>query len=901
MTQDIFDNEEHDEAAKAKELRTLFNTIHKLVNSGRWSIYYDREGFISRVEWSDDFRHMLGYNDESDFPNTLGAWSRLLHPDDWEVGYDSIDKTIADRSGKTPYDVEYRLNTKSRGYRWFRAAGDVYRREDGSAYRFFGVFIDIDDKKKHEELEAQKERAMQRAQDATQSMRYIQAQYDIIQALSNDYVSIYSVQPEIDIVDVLKLESFVVKGLSSTAKGLKYSTLIGGYCEGRVHPDDKTEFLRATSCKNIIEQLKKSGQYEITYRIFVAGEVHHFLARYIRTSTKDQAVKAIIGFRNVDMVVSEDRRHHDIMQESTALTAIHESLGSGNWAMKFDKNGKLSDVNWSNKFRRMLGYNSISDFPNTLNAWSDLLHKDDSGPTLKAFYGAIEDTTGKKTYDVQYRLLTRNQGYRWFHAAGRVVRRADSTPDTFYGVFIDIDEEKKRDIMLRDALSMSEKASIAKTTFLNNMSHDIRTPMNAIIGFTTLALTHIGDIDKTRDYLQKIQTSSNHLLSLINDVLDMSRIESGKIVIEKKAASIKKIVDDIKTIVESTILTKGLKFSCVIGDIKNDIVLCDVLRLNQVLLNLLSNAIKFTKSGGTVSLKVDQIRIKRDGCAHYRFCVEDTGIGIGSEFLPHVFESFERERTATISGIQGTGLGLAIAKSIVDMMGGTIKVDSAKGKGTIFTVLLKMSVIDSDKAANGDGAGGERLKDSLANQSKKGNKDNDSGDQNNTLKIATFAATKIFNNSAPFGDTLQDAGQDSLKDRDKGAGSGGLSALHKSILLVEDNELNMQIAQEILQEYGFNVTVAHNGQEALTTIEDSDAARFDLVLMDVQMPIMNGYDATRAIRLLGDKDKAAIPIVAMTADAFEEDKQKALAAGMNDHIAKPINIKTLLEVIGRVL
>lgn len=889
MVQDIFDSQEHDEKAQAKELRSLFNTIHKLVNSGRWSIYYDREGFVSRVEWSDDFRHMLGYENEEDFPNTIGAWSRLLHPDDWEIGYDSIDKTISDRTGKTPYDVEYRLNTKDRGYRWFRAAGDVYRRDDGSAYRFFGVFIDIDDKKKHEELEAQKEQAIQRAQDATQSVRYIQAQYDVIRGLSNDYVSIYNVQPEIDIVDVLKLESFVVKGLSPTAKGLKYSTLIAGYCEGRVHPDDKAEFLRATSCKNITEELRRAGQYEITYRILVAGEIHYFLARYIRTSEKGQSLKAIIGFRNVDMVVSNDRKHHDIMQESQALTAIHESLGSGNWAMRFDEHGKVCEINWSDKFRKMLGYKNLTDFPNTLESWSDLLHKEDKDATMHAFYETINDYTGKKIYDVQYRLLTKRQGYRWFHAAGRIVRGKGGAPEQFYGVFIDIDEEKKRDIMLRDALDMSERASVAKTTFLNNMSHDIRTPMNAIIGFTTLALTHIGNIEKTREYLQKIQTSSNHLLSLINDVLDMSRIESGKIVIEKKAASIKRIVEDIKTIVESTILTKGLNFSCVAQNITNDGVLCDVLRLNQVLLNLLSNAIKFTKSGGFVSLLVEQVRPSNNGYSHYKFIVKDSGIGISAEFLPHVFESFERERTATISGIQGTGLGLAIAKSIVDMMGGTIKVESVKGEGTIFTVMLKMPNVCVAGATGGSNNGSTISYERPLAGTIAGPMVNPSGTGNFKVDISNS------------GGNFQVTSKNNNRDVQNGFNNTNNRINNRSILLVEDNELNMQIAQEILQEYGFLVDVAKNGQESVSIIESSDERKYDLILMDVQMPIMNGYEATRAIRTLSNKTKANIPIVAMTADAFEEDKQKALAAGMNDHIAKPIDIKKLLEVLARIL
>ncbi len=408
--------------------------------------------------------------------------------------------------------------------------------------------------------------------------------------------------------------------------------------------------------------------------------------------------------KNARILLEQEKADNDrfraaiaqIERERTAMENIQAALGSGPWSMDFNERAEIVSCIWTDMFRKMLGYKSEEDFPNRLESWSDLLHEEDKAYVMKEYWDTVRDYSGEKTYDVRYRLLTKNAGWRWFHAAGRLSRREDGSPVTFVGFFIDIDDEKKMEARLEaqradleDALAAAQHANRAKTTFLNNMSHDIRTPMNAIIGFTSLAAAHIDNTEQVKDYLTKIATSSNHLLSLINDVLDMSRIESGKVKIEEKECSIPEILHDLKTIVQADIMSKQLDFYIDTVDVINEHVMCDRLRLNQILLNLLSNAMKFTKPGGMVSVRILQKRNAPEGYADYEFQVKDTGIGMSPEFLKNVFEPFERERASTISGIQGTGLGMAITRNIVDMMGGSVSVESEVGKGSTFTVSLQ--------------------------------------------------------------------------------------------------------------------------------------------------------------------------------------------------------------------
>ena len=525
---------------------------------------------------------------------------------------------------------------------------------------------------------------------------------------------------------------------------------------------------------------------------------------------------------------------------------------------------------------------------------------------------------------------------------------------------------------LQVAVEKAESANRAKSTFLSNMSHDIRTPMNAIIGFTTLALSNIDDTDRVKDYLGKTLASSNHLLSLINDVLDMSRIESGKIHLEEVEVNLSDVLHDLKTIVSGQIYAKQLEFYMDAMDVTDEDVYCDKTRLNQILLNLLSNAVKFTPAGGTVSVRVRQLAGKVRGCGQYEFRIKDNGIGMSREFAKKIFEPFERERTSTVSRIQGTGLGMAITKNIVDMMGGTIEVQTAQGKGTEFIICLPMRtqaeqrpvekiteleglkalVVDDDfntcdsvtkmlvkvgMRAEWTLSGKEavlrarqsiemsdvyhayiidwRLPDmngiEVTRQIRSLHDDtpiiiltaydwSDIEVEAKAAGVTAFCSKPMFMSNlretlmSALGQKQTDAAQELLPEKD-----ADFKGRH--ILLVEDNELNLEIAQEILREYGFRVDTAENGAVAVEKVCTAAPGSYDLVLMDVQMPVMDGYTATRKIRALDDPARAKIPILAMTANAFDEDRRNALESGMDGFLSKPIVIGDLVHELRKIL
>ena len=592
------------------------------------------------------------------------------------------------------------------------------------------------------------------------------------------------------------------------------------------------------------------------------------------------------------------------------------------------------------------------------------LHPQDSTNRMKNHLEGLM-VQEQREWEFEY-IQQKTRERRWFHIVAMCSEVVGKKK--YILVMSDRTADKQKNQALSEAVHAAETANRAKSTFLSNMSHDIRTPMNAIIGFATLAVSNIDNKTRVQDYLSKILSSGNHLLSLINDILDMSRIESGKIHLEETEVNLSEVLHDLKTIISGQIHAKQLELYMDAMDIVDEDVYCDKTRLNQVLLNLLSNAIKFTPAGGTVSVRIRQFQGTKKERSMYEIRVKDTGIGMSREFAQRIFDPFERERTSTVSRTQGTGLGMAITKNIVDMMGGMIEVQTEKGSGTEFIVRLdlriqaeyqrmekiveleglKALVVDDDfntcdsvtKMLVKVGMRSEwtlsgkeavlRARQSLElgdafhtyiidwrlpdmNGIEVTRQIRSLGDDTPIIILTAYdwsdievearaAGVTAFCSKPMFMSDLRETllnaiGQKQNNRTDTIPASVNADFKNKQILLVEDNELNSEIAVEILKEYGFRVDTAENGVEAVERIRNSTPGEYDLVLMDVQMPVMNGYEATHQIRSLDNPELAGITILAMTANAFDEDRKKALEAGMNGFLSKPIIIEELIHTL----
>ncbi len=534
-----------------------------------------------------------------------------------------------------------------------------------------------------------------------------------------------------------------------------------------------------------------------------------------------------------DLIVEQNVGLQEAKKELEERDMIIANAGYGIWYITLTE-GKRGKMKASPKMMEILGIsNQNLSEEDTYHYWYSRIIPSD----LNSVNNSVDDMLKGKFSENTYRWKSDKLGERYVRCGGKIQKKA-KTYTVLAGYHSDVTDiilsEEKQARKLNDALYQAEKSSRSKTVFLNNVSHDMRTPMNAVIGFTNLALENLDDIDKVKHYLEKINVSSEHLLALINDVLDMSRIESGKVRLEEETVNIEELINDINTIISPDVINKKLHLDIDMQGIGNTLVITDKLRLKQVLLNILSNAIKFTPEEGNITVRIEQIWVSDSNKAGYCFTISDTGIGMSPAFKDHIFEAFSREDSSIVREIQGTGLGMAIVKNIVDMMGGTIDVDTEEGKGTSFIIKCQF--------------------------------------------IIAAAPTEV------------------CKKREHNVDFTGVH-----ILLAEDNPLNQEIAITILEEKGFDIDVACDGAEAVRMVKESEPGFYKLILMDVQMPNMNGYEATRTIRNMNESYASEIPIIAMTANAFEEDRREALKNGMNAHIGKPIDVQKLFDVLSDLI
>ncbi len=674
-----------------------------------------------------------------------------------------------------------------------------------------------------EKVEREKEAAHQKE---------VEEQLEIINALSKSFRNVFVANLSEGTARAIRLaDTYNVKAIRDVSKQtFQFDAVVDRWVRETVHPDDKKRIKETLNVQNIRQVFAKQDKYVGTYRNIEDGVVHYYQYDFRRVGDTDNVV---VGFQLIDKIVEEqqenqkrEKEHAEVVNSLSTIysTIIRADIMTHEYEI-------LTSVPLMGKVASNKGiFDDVKDtviesfmqpeFRKPLSEFLDLT-------TLSDRFEKVNTLT------MDYKALTGN----WMQARFIAKRRDENgrAVETLY-VARDITEEKNRDLkqqeFLREALSAAEQASKAKTTFLNNMSHDIRTPMNAIIGFTNLAQKHLDNNALVEDYLSKISTSSNHLLSLINYILDMSRIESGTVKLDEKTVHIPDLLQDLKAMVQSLISSKSLNLLIDTQDVVHEDVLTDKLRLNQVLLNIVGNAIKFTNPGGEIDICLIEKPCSMKDYATYVFTVKDNGIGMSKEFVGHIFDTFSREYSSTVSGIQGTGLGMAITKNIVDMMGGDIQVESEEGKGSLFTVTLN-------------------------------------------FKLAYGI----------------------IQEQDK---KTRLDYSGKRVLLVEDNELNREIATSILEETGMTIDSVEDGDIAVEKIKNEPSDTYDLILMDVQMPRMDGYTATREIRNLDDKKKASIPIIAVTANAFEEDKKKAIESGMNGHIIKPISIEEIAKVLDEI-
>ena len=674
---------------------------------------------------------------------------------------------------------------------------------------------------------------------ARMHQKKIEQDLEIIDILASEYSSVYYIDLEKDSITPYSMnkESESLFG-SRFRSGVLYSKAFEEYVDGVVWERDRQMMREAGTIENIKRELSLRKTFITTYRGNVDGRPHYCEMKFVKVGNELDSPKAVaLGFAEKDDLILKDFVNDILYDDYVSIYFVNVEDNSL-------RTIKASNVSWVEKRPPYSTYSGeikkissivADEFKQDWQKLSNLFYvqkvlkeadqreqefKIESGEWLRARFTTIERNEEDEvvSFVLSFMLLSDDQVEK-LELDAKIAEQNDLL--------------EKQQIMLQKALSMAQSSDRAKTTFLSNMSHDIRTPMNAIVGFTGLAMAHIDEKEVVLGYLKKLGQSSNHLLSLINDVLDMSRIESGKMALSENAEDLSEIVDTLKDIVQADVDAKNLAFD-VKTEIRHSGIMCDKLRLNQVLLNVLSNAIKYTQAGGSVSMQVQEKVSTKPGAALFEFRISDNGMGMNEEFLKTIYEPFTRANSSTVSGIQGTGLGMSITKNIVEMMGGNIEIFSEENKGT--EVVLNIDFLLHNK---------------------------------NNAALKNLVATSDF------------------------AG--------RKILLVEDNEMNRQIACDILADQGFIVYTAANGKEAVEMIKKSMPKQYDLVLMDVQMPVMDGFAATRAIRDLPARYQSRIPIVAMTANAFEEDRKAALDAGMDEHISKPIDIDKMKYILSKFI
>ena len=921
--------------------------VNESIHSAPWTLECDETGRIVRASWSHAFRQILGYHDALDFPNQLDAWSELLHPEDKDRVMTLLLKTVADKTNTTKFSVEYRLKLQYGPYQWFRASAEVIRRLDGTASRITGIIYNIEEEKQSR-MQAQRAAAFHRA-------------------FTNANLCEYYVNLEQNTFDTFKVEASLMTAFEQSQT---WDELIKFFVDNYVVEQDKQKVTDFYDRAYITEKLKGlETELRQECRIVLNGE-ERWVSNVVMRGEIEDSEYAMIFLRDITESKAETARRMQMASDNASMDLLIKSMV------------------------RLLDRFVVCDLENDRYRFYNLQGEMIYAPT-GTYHDFVEQVVAKyKTLEpldalaalispenIRKNLQDENDIYKFEYCSmdENTYKIASFIPLEWDGTKLvkallasmDVSQEKKAEIeshkALKDAYRAAENASRAKTEFLSNMSHDIRTPMNAIVGLTAIAGANIESQDRVVECLGKITKSSRHLLGLINEVLDMARIESGRMSLAEEDFSLPELVDNLLTLTKPAIDEHHHQLEVHVEHIEHEAVCGDSLRIQQVFVNLMSNAVKYTPDGGNITLTIEE---KPNGFSElgcYEFSIEDNGIGMTPEFQKIMFEPFSRADDHRTTKVQGTGLGMAIARNIVNLMNGDIQVESAPNKGTKITVTvylklqenekeqekelldLPVLVVDDDKTCCEStvatlqeiGIAGEWVltgKEAVERCAARHKTGRDYfavildwkmpemdgiatarrirecvGEDVTIIILTSFEFSEIEEEARAAGvdafmakplfrsrltATLRQftSGKKEKNARNYLEDFAKTDYTGKRLLLVEDNDLNREIATEILGMTGVTVETAENGKIAVEKVAAAPEHWYSLVLMDIQMPVMNGYEATAAIRSLpGSRGK--VPIIAMTANAFAEDVQLAKNTGMNEHIAKPLDLNKLNDVL----
>ena len=926
-----------------------FELINAAIKSGPWYMDCDRSGTIIQVHWSQSFRKLLGYRNTADFPNVMESWSDLLHPEDKTATLHCLRTAIQDKTNTIKYNVKYRLKMRDGSYQWFRAIAEITRRLDGSVRRIAGIFINVD---QENELLMHSRRS-----DAFH------------RAFTKSNLCEYYVDLQRNVFDSLKVEASLLTAFEGHDT---WDELIEAFLNNYVCAEHRASVKQFYNRAYLIEKLHDL-ENEISHecRIMLDGE-EHWVRNVVMRGEEEDSQYAMIFIRDITEAKKEAERRNQMLERNDAMEHLIHSMSRvvDHFAVCDLEHDRYDYVNVNIK-KDYAEHGRYCDFIDIV------MRKYKTLPPLEPLREQVsrenlQDKLRSNDDVLKFEYCSHDESvYRM--ASFIPLAWADGVVSKVLWTSTDITRVKMNEIAARKALTdayhAADRANRAKTEFLTNMSHDIRTPMNAIVGMTAIAAANIDHPERVMESLGKITASSRHLLGLINEVLDMARIESGKVSLSEEEFNISDLVDNLLTMVRPSMEQHHHDFEVHINRIEHEDVCGDSLRIQQVFVNLMSNAIKYTPDGGKITFSIEEKLNKHSQLGCYEFTVEDNGIGMTPEFQKIMFEPFTRADDHRTTQIQGTGLGMAVTKNIVSMMNGDIRVNSTPNQGTkiTMTIFLKLQdketdeikelhdlpvlVVDDDQiccesttallkdigiAGEWVLSGQQAIDLALARHEER----NDffailmdwkmpgmdgiettrrirqrvgsdvtiivltAYDYHEIEEEARNAGVNAFIAKPIFRSRLTAALRELVSGKRKTEVTleNSLDKISKRdysgyrILVVEDNALNREILVEILSMTGVQVETADNGREACEKVENAPEDRYDLVFMDIQMPVMNGYEATAAIRAMAGR-RGKLPIIAMTANAFAEDVMMAKNTGMNEHIAKPIDLDKLRKVL----